>query len=643
MSSFLCGRQLAVPGPRRGRVSRLRTSGVPWLWCVLLLLACCVLLLVTGGDAGGKAKKQRKRKGRGGKTGVKLTPTPSPTKTSDVMVPAPSAEAPKYTAPRSTEPTMASQSTEPAVASQSTEPAVASQSTEPAVASQSTEPAVASQSTQAGTPTPQADAQSPQLVVAEPVPLEAAVSLEDTAVLVDEFFSKHALVVRTLGGMARTLERCQSGKGRTSAVKDVQQQLNPSFTLDALLTTINAIRVMVDALVGSGQCSTFFHRVPTGSTWVVYCWTGLLVTYHEPATFVIPHVLLGWPLPARPARPGWDWLALDPLPPLTRRQRTVPVEGADFDVRDKQRIRHKKAKELAKARGKVVKEYAKAVRKAQQLQDKAIKQFLGVNPEKETADEYEGLVELAEEALDAAAEGAKEDLKHARLVAGQMRDDAEDSSNGAQTKANKDAVAWIRAAEAAYKDALARAQKAYEAAEADADRWRKKAIREVMTAAKATRAAAYAEAQAMEARARTAMDEAIAELEFEYKDAILPPTSLRMSVDNAAASTPPLDGPTASRVTLDFDFAPVEPDEVTDLGLVPAQPGFFFEAPSSTTDVKAFTELSFQEQYMPYGYGLPFDSDVCANALHSGDLCTYACCESRMLGTASCEPTAMCY
>lgn len=617
MSSSPCGRQLVVPAARHGRLSRRRSSRRPWLWCVLLLLAFCVLLLsATGGDAGRKPKKPRK--GGRGKGVVKLKPTP--TKTPGVVLPRSGAQAPPDQTPQATEPATPTPQADAPSPQDETPHATAS-----------------------GTPTPQADAPSPQPAVMTPLPYGDAVTLESTAVFVGAFFSQHALVVRTLGGIARTLERYQSDKDRTKAVKDVQRKLNPSFTLHALDTTVNTIRVMMDALVGSGQCSTFFHHVPTSSTWVVHCWTGLLLTYHEPATFVIPHVLLGWPVPARAARPGWDWLALDPLPPLIRRHRTLPVKGDDgAEARDKQRNRSKKAKNLAKARSEVVKELAKAVKAAQQMRDKAVKVFSRVEPEKETKDEYQDRLKLAKKVWDAAKKRAEEDLKQARSDAEELLDDSAYSPMPLRVKAQKDAAARIRAAEAAYIGTLARAQRAYEAAVADALKWRKKAIQAVMSAAKATHSAACAEALAMEARARSAMDMAIAELELKYKDAIMPPTSRRMSVAPAAASTLSLDGPAASRLVIDFDLPPAEPTEVTDIWLVPEQTCFFFEAPSSTTDLSGLIGDSFQGQYLQYGYGLPFDSDMCAYALDSGDLCAYACCQTRMLGTASCEPTTDC-
>lgn len=54
------------------------------------------------------------------------------------------------------------------------------------------------------------------------------------------------------------------------------------------------------------------------------------------------------------------------------------------------------------------------------------------------------------------------------------------------------------------------------------------------------------------------------------------------------------------------------------------------------------SDESFQEQYLQFGYGLPFDSEMCAHALNSVDMCAYMCCQTRMLGTAICDPLAGC-
>lgn len=605
MSSSLCGRHLEVPAAYRGRLPRRISSSRSWLWCVLLLLVFCVLLLsATGGDAGGKAKKLPKepsgKKGgaKGGKKGVQLTPTPLPTELPGDVVPASGARAPGD---------MALATEQPA--------------------------------TPYASP---ADALIPQDAVVAPQPMADGEALERTRVIVDEFFSRHALVVRTLGGIARTLERCQSAKARRDAVEDVQRQLDGSFTLRALHRTAHFIGVMMDDLSASGLCSTFFHCLPTGSKWVVNCWTGLLDTYHKPTTFVAPHALLGWPVPTRTARPAWDWLALDPLPPLTRRHRTIPVENEDAQVRDKQLNRLKKAKDLAKARSKVVKEFAKVVKAAQKLRDEAAKQFFHVKPEKETAEEYEQRLKLAKEAQEDAKERAEEDRQQVLSKAKKLLQDASHSSPGQVAKAEKTAAVWIRNAESAKTQALAQATKVYEAAVADALKWRTSSIKAIVSAAKAVRFAAYAEALAMEARARTAMDEAIAKLEFEYKDAILPPPSRRVSVAPAAALALSLDGPAASRSTFVFDLQPAEPTEVMDAGLTPVQPSFFFEAPLATTNLRGVSDESFQEQYLQFGYGLPFDSEMCAHALNSVDMCAYMCCQTRMLGTAICDPLAGC-
>lgn len=580
-----------------GRLPRRGSCGRPWLWCVLVLLAFFVLLLsATGGDAGGKAKKLRKGAGR--KKGVKLRPTPLPTQPPGAVVPASGARAYEGMALPTSQPTTPSDSP--------------------------------------------ADAELPQDAMVVPQPMADEQSLDRTREIVDEFFSQHALVVRTLGGIARTLERFQSSKARRSAVEDVQRQLDGSFTLDALHTTAHTIGVMMDGLAGSGLCSTFFHGLPTGSKWVVNCWTGLLDTYHKPTSFVVPHALLGWPEPTRTARLGWDWLPLEPLSPLTRLHRTIPVENEDALVRGKQLDRLKKAKDLAKARSKVVKEFAKAVKAAQKLREQAIKKFSGVNPEKATAAEYEQLLKLADEVHKVAEKRAEEDREQVLSEAEKLLHDASYFSPGQKMKAEKTAAAWIRNAELAEEQALAQAKMAYEAAVADALKWRKSAVKAVVSAAKVVRSAAYAEAQAMEARARTAMDEAIAKLEFEYKDAILPPPSRRMSKAPAAASALSLDGPAASRLTLNFALPSAEPSEVTVVGLTPVHPSFFFVAPPLTTDLRGMSDESFQEQYLPYGYGMPFDSEMCAHALDSGDLCTYMCCQTRMLGTSTCEPSAGC-
>lgn len=604
--SSLCGRHLEVPPAHRGRLPRRRFSCRSWLWCVLLLLVFCVLLLsATGGDAGGKAKKPPKKasgkKGgaKGGKKDVQLTPTPLPAKPPGDAVPALGARAPED------------------------------------IALATDQPATPNASP--------ADAQFRQDAVVAPQPMADGGTLERTRAIVDEFFSRHALVVRALGGIARTLERCQSGKARRSAVEDVRQQLDGSFTLDALHTTAHSIGVMMDGLAASGLCSTFYHCLPTGSKWVVNCWTGLLDTYHKPTTFVTPHALLGWPVPTRTARLGWDWLALDPLPPLTRRHRTIPVENEDAQVRDKQRDRLKKAKDLAKARSKVVKEYAKVVKAAQKLRDEAAEQFSHVKPEEETAAEYEQRLKLAEKVQKAAKKRAEEDRKQVLSKAEKLLDDASHSSPAQVVKAKKIAAGWIRNAESAKTQALAQARKAYEAAVADALKRRTSDIKAIVSAGKAVRSAAYAEALAMEARARTAMDEAIAKLELEYKDAILPPPSRRISVAPAAALELSLGDPAASRATFDFDLQPAEPTEVLDAGLTPVQPSFFFEAPPDTTNLQGMSDESFQEQYLPYGYGMPFDSEMCAHALNSVDLCAYMCCQTRMLGTAICDPLAGCF
>jgi len=463
-------------------------------------------------------------------------------------------------------------------------------------------------------------------------PIDALDEAEAAAAeAVDAFHSSHRLVVRALGGMEPTLRRFNTSSSRHAAVIDVRKALGrPGWTVADYRDTIFAVDQLMTLLSVTGVCSTFYHHVPDAPQWVVACWSGPLNTYSDPASFVVPHVLLGWPEPARTAGAGWDYVKLMPLPLAGRGHslgggdivpavnETTALKAAKEARKAAQKKATKAAKKLARARRKVAKDFAVAVRAAQAMRKAADKAVEVVKLCSKAEDEWSKTLKESNKRVEEANEQAEEWIEEADKRAKDIRKTAKNATPAkiAQREAVAEAVI-ARAADRAAK-VVASAVAAHEAVVESVAAERKASLAAALKVANAAREAAYNAALAIEADARVAMDLAVAAIERKKAavELALLPSASRSTVAAVAVATGAMVAPVAARTYAD------EPS--LDLGAVGG-------------------DSFFEDQYEAEGLTEPFDTALCAGAIDSGDLCTYMCCQTRLLAAAECGATSFCW
>lgn len=620
------GRGGACPGQLALRSPPHRS----WLWAVLLLMAACLPLSATGGEGHSSNGNQRRNQDKGKKWEPR-------TQAAIETLPRAPNEAPTVE-PQAMRQVLRLDTPDPAT--MTTAEPVAPESAEQ-VATTTAEPTAVAESIEASTlGIKQTDAATsePEATVSE----EFNQALTRASEAVDEVLSQHGPVVRGLGGVMRTLQRFKNST-REAAIEHVRQELTPTFCEAEYKVVVRAIRTMMESLLEAGLCSTFFHDLEPNPQWVAHCWTGSLQTYNQPATFVTPHAMLGWPQPAREARQGWDSIKLVALPLLKRRHLPHPV--ADMNTYTLQELQNKakKAEALAEARRQFSQDFSKAMEDVERMRHEADKRLSAVDSEgaemiyQEKVKEAESQRELMEKRADNHLESVTKDaellLEKAKFLPPSMRENFIDFSLAMIAKAETEASASRATASASADEAIA-----------DAAATMQHTIEQTAAAAMRARKISYNQAQVAEDSARGVMDEAIARLEHGLVDALLPPITWQApSPPEGAAGPATRAALPAVRAVATLDFGLPSPGLPANI-LRPTQPNFYFEAPPASTDLTSILgSESFQSQYLAFGYGLPYDAELCANALDSGDLCTYMCCQTRMLATASCSPSTGCY
>lgn len=446
---------------------------------------------------------------------------------------------------------------------------------------------------------------------------------------VDAFHSSHRLVVRALGGMEPTLRRFKTSPSRRAAVIDVRRALGRrGWTVANYQDTIFAVEQLMTLLSVSGVCSTFYHNVPDASQWVVACWSGPLKTYSDAASFVVPHVLLGWPEPARTADARWDYVTLRPLPLAGRGHslgggamvlpvdEAIAIKSAKAARKVADKAADKAAKKLAKARRKVAKKFAMAVQAAQAMRKAADKAVAAVKLSEKAEDEWSKTLKESMKCVEEAKEQANKWIEAADERAKDIRDAAKHATPAKRAKREAVAAAVIARAAVRAANLVAPAIAAHDAVVASVAAERKASLAAALEVANAGREAAYTAALAIEADARVAMDLAVAAIERAAVAMAYLPMSSGTTVGTAAAATAAMVVPVAART----------------------------DANEESMDLGAFGgDAFFESQYGAAGLTEPFDTALCQGAIDSGDLCIYMCCQTRLLGAAECGATSFCW